>query len=225
MIMVNFEFLSGPIRLEENVPHVLCIENKKLFRKVFGAFINGETEENHIIFSEDYTPFSAKGDICVISNYFELSYSNAVMKKLYDQMELYCNGEQSNKTIELKAHLVNYMESVVKAFDYDFDFNYDVNLTKLFKMMECGPVSDKTELLSNLVDYILILNKYTMPKCFVLFNLHLYFSKTELELFYKDMLTRHITLLVIENVKHFEENELENIIIYDNDFCEIVANS
>lgn len=221
-MMVNFDFLSEPIVLKEDTVQVICIENQKLFRKIYTSFINGELEENKIVFSNDYIPFKFKDNVCVINNYFSLSYSTAIMKKIYKQIESFCIIEQAKETFELKTHIINYMDSIANAFDYDFDFNYDINLTELFKTVNLTPATDKTEALNCLLDYILIINKYATPKCFVLMNLHLYFTAEEIELFYRDIIDRHIYLLVIENISAFEKNSNENIIIFDTDFCEIV---
>ena len=145
------------------------------------------------------------------------------MKKLYEQTEKYCNAELSKETVQLKTHIVNYFENLTKEFDYDFD--YEFNLTDLFKAINLKPVSDKYNLLNTLIDFILIVNKYIAPKCFVLLNLHLYFSDEELGLFYNDIVNNHIKILVIEGKKAFDKNKYENIIIYDKDFSEIVESS
>ena len=225
MMMVSFDFLSEPICFEENRISVLCIENPKIFRMVCNAFIADETEENKIIFSENFVPFKTKGNVLVSDDYFNPVYSNTVMKKLYEQTEKYCNAELSKETARLKTHIVNYFENITGEFDYDFDFDYEFNLTDLFKAINLKPVSDKYNLLNTFVDFVLIINKYIAPKCFVLFNLHLYFSDEELDLFYNDIVNNHIKILVIECKKTFDKSKYENIIIYDKDFCEIVENS
>ena len=51
-MMVNFEFLSEPLQLVDEAVNVLCVENQKFFRGIFNAFVNGETEENRIIFQK-----------------------------------------------------------------------------------------------------------------------------------------------------------------------------
>ena len=94
----------------------------------------------------------------------------------------------------------------------------------MLKTVDFKPNLETDDILNVLSDYILILNKYVSPKCFVLLNLHLFFSENELELFYKDIINNHINLLVIENKMNFNKCSRENIIVYDNDFCEIVEN-
>lgn len=124
--------------------------------------------------------------------------------------------------MQLKSHIVKYMEQLVNDFDYDFDFNYDFSLTEFFKTVNLKPVSDDGDKLNMLLDYILIVEKYVSPGCFVLFNLHLYFTEDEIAGFYKDIINNHIRILVVENIKTFESDKYESIIIYDKDFCEIV---
>ncbi len=222
MIMVNFDFLSKPICLADNKIQVLCIESQKLFRTILRSFFNDETEEKNIIFSEDFTPFKARGNVCVIENFFDLSYSNIIIKRLYEQIQEYCNNEQLKETIELKTHLINYMEVVVGDFDFDFDFNYDINLVEIFKAVNLKPHIDRSDLIGALLDYILLVNRYIPAKCFIIPNLHLYFIEEEIALFYKDIINNHINVLIIENTKFFLRNENESIIILDEDFCEIV---
>lgn len=223
-MMVNFEFLSTPICFTENEVNVLCVENQKLFRMICDSFINDQTEENKIVFSENYQPYKVKGNVFVVFDYFRLSYSNSLMKKMYDQIEKFCVGELAIETVQLKTHIVKYVESIVKAYDFDFDFNYDISIVELLKSVDFKPNLENDDSINALLDYMLILNKYVPQKCFVLLNLHLYFSEKELELFYTDIINNHINLLVIENKMSFNKCSQENVIVYDNDFCEIVEN-
>lgn len=222
MIMVSFPFLSVPLCISERSIEVLCIENQKLFREVYYAFVSDTLEESNIVFSRNFEPFNKKEKLFVIDEYFSLSYSNAIMKKIYEQMEAFCNIELQRETLQLKSHIVKYLERLANDFDYDFDFDYAFSMTELFKTVNLKPVSDGTDKLNMLLDYILIIEKYVSPECFVLFNLHLYFTEDEIAGFYKDIISKHIKILVVENIKTFVSNKDEKIIIYDKDFCEIV---
>lgn len=222
--MVNFSFLSEPLQLVDGNICVLYIENQKLFREVFSAFVNENIEETNIVFSENFSPIKPKGNICIIDDFFRISYSNSVIKKLYDQIEKFCNYELQKETTQLKIHIINFFENLVSYFDYDFEFNYDFSVTEMLKLVNLRPNTEKDETIGILLDYILLINKYVKPKCFVLLNLHLYFSEEELELFYKDIINNHIKILVLENRKTYNTSIYEKVVVYDNDFCEIVEN-
>lgn len=214
--------MAEPIRFDEARVQVLCLENPKLYRDIYSSFAYDATEENKIIFSENFVPLKTKGNICTIENVLRLTYPGSVMKKMYEQIENYCYSELPEKTFQLRSHLVDFAQTVVRDFDFDFDFSYDIKLTEVFKLLCLKPAEDNLNLLNELVDYIRVIHKYLPQKCFVVFNLHLFFSADELESFYNDILNNHIQLLVIENKMTFEKNQFENLIILDNDFCEIV---
>ena len=55
----------------------------------------------------------------------------------------------------------------------------------------------------------------------MLLNFHLYFSKEELKQFFEEMRVRNIVVFLLENVKSFENNACEKIIVIDEDMCEI----
>lgn len=220
--MVSFEFLSEPIHIEEDKVSVLCLENQLCYRNVVSAFVNDTTEECNIVFSENYIPFKLKNNICFIDDFFRLGYNSAILKKIYEQIEKFCNIELQKETIDLKVHLVNYFENIVRQYDYDFEFVYDFNFVELFKLIGLKPVCETSDLLGALLEFILIVNRYAPPKCFVLTNLHLYFSYDEIEFFCKDVVNNHINILIIENKKNFTTNEYEKVIIFDDDLCEIV---
>ena len=220
--MISFDFLSEPVFLKENKIQLLCIENKKLFRDVYSAFVNNEFEENNIVFSENFIPFKSSDIVFVIDDFFRLSYPSSLIKKIYDKIEKEQSIVCSNEMTEIKMYMIRYIETIVAEYDYDFEFSYNVNIADVFKIMDLKPHLEKNDVLGNLIEYIQIVNKYITPKCFVLVNLHLYFSQSEVDLFYNDIINKHIPLLVIENEKNFSKSQYEDIIIYDNDLCEIV---
>lgn len=222
---VSFDFLNRPLKLEEERVNTLCIENQPTFRKIISAFLTEEPEIENVVFSKDFTPLSVKGNVCFIDSVFTLSYSNSVIKKLYESVEKYCLLELPDKTAFLKQQIVDFFECIVAAFDYDLDYSEDIELAGLFKTQNLRPLSDDADLSEKLLNFILFINNYTKVKCFVLLNLHLYFSPEELDLFYKDIINHHIKLLVLENTEFFEKSKFEKITVCDKDLCEIVENN
>lgn len=69
-----------------------------------------------------------------------------------------------------------------------------------------------------------MIRRYSQIKCFVILNLHSYFSLEELDLLYRELTYQNIEILVIENIKIFDSIKNETIYIIDEDMCEIIEN-
>lgn len=220
--MVAFDFLSSPIELNDDAVNVLCVENKPLFRNVLNAFVNLELEESNIVFSKDYKPVDFKKIGTCIYNYFDLNFSSSFLKKIYDDIALFCNTELMDETSNFISSCELLFDSIARSYDYEFDYSTDFQLQSLFKTYDLKPVLKTDSLLEALSSYITLTSKYTKTNLFVLFNLHQYFDELELKSFYSDMLYNHIFLLVIENNKYFSSLNNEKTIIIDSDMCEIV---
>lgn len=222
---VSFDFLSDILDLNDKCINTLCIENQTVFRNTVFAFLHEDPESLNIVFSENFTPIKFKGNVCFIDNVFKLEYSNSVVKKLYENIEKFCNTDLQTETSQLKSNIINYFDLIVKEFDYDIDYKCDVALTDLFKMQSLKPCLENVSILENLRNFIIFISEYTSVKCFVLLNIHLYFTYDEISEFYFDMLNHHIIILNLESSKNFEKNSYEKIIICDKDMCEILENS
>lgn len=222
---VSFDFLSDILDLNDKCINTLCIENQTVFRNTVFAFLHEDPESLNIVFSENFTPIKFKGNVCFIDNIFKLEYSNSVVKKLYENIEKFCNTDLQTETSQLKSNIINYFDLIVKEFDYDIDYKCDIALTDLFKMQSLKPCLENVSILENLRNFIIFISEYTSVKCFVLLNIHLYFTYDEIFEFYFDMLNHHIIILNLESSKNFEKNSYEKIIICDKDMCEILENS
>jgi CRISPR type II-A-associated protein Csn2 len=205
--MVSFDFLTKPIELNFDKVNVLYIENQHLYRNTIFHFYNGCLEESNIVFSENYNPISS-----------------AFMKKMYEDVSIYINTFLLENMSSVKSEILTLLENLSAGFDYDFEFKDDVDIVDLLKMQSFKPSLSKENLLSTLLDFIILMNKYSSVKCFVLLNLHNYFDLSELEILYKELSYQNINLLVIENKKCFETLSAEKVYIVDEDMCEIIEN-
>lgn len=220
-MMVSFDFLSFPIDLSYNKISVLYIENHQLFRNTLRSFYDGDYFENGIVFSENYEPIKSKGDICFIPDLFNLNFSGIFIKKLYEDLSVYSNTYFSDRIAQIKSSTVCFLEALSQSYEFDFSFKDEIDITDILKMQNFKPSVDG-DLLEKLIDYITVVKKYSTVKCFILTNIHNYFSGLELEQFYKELIYKNITVLLIENQKYFETFQYEKTIIVDEDLCEIV---
>lgn len=222
--MLGFEIINEPIDFQQNNINVLCLENNELYRDFVKCFYDENLEQQNIVLSENYEPIKYKGNVLFVNDYFKLNFSSSQLKKMYDDISLYCTSNLSLEETQLRSKIIEFFDFVIKEYDYDFEYNIDFTLQELFKALSLKPAVDCENLLQSLLDYILFAYKYIKPKLFVMLNLHLYFSSEELQKIYKDICYRDIKLLVIENSKSFDLVENEKVFIIDKDLCQIVDN-
>lgn len=221
-MMIALDSLSHPIDLNDKIVNTLCVENKMLYRNVIHALLTSNFEETKIVFSDNFIPFDFNKNVCFIHDYYNLDFSSAFVKKMYDDISKFCNSELQDEVNEFKVCYERIFDRIVQEYEYDLDYSDDFSLSNFFKACDLKPVIDSSSLLDGLQQFILLFNKYSKTKCFVLLNPHLYFSTDELEKLYSDLIYNHIVLLTIENEMNFVKCSCERITIIDNDFCEIV---
>lgn len=222
--MVSFDFLSNPICLSNDKISVLYIENQRLFRNTVRSFYDASFDENNIVFSENYNPVKFKNNVCFISDIFSIDFSSSFLKKVYEDLADYSNTYLRESTISINAGIMDFLERLSQNYDFDFEFKDNVDVIDLLKMQSFKPNLNNDNLLSRLVDYIVMTRKYSSVNCFVILNLHSYFSLTELELLYRELSYQNIEILLIENRKTFDSIQNEKAYIVDDDMCEIIDN-
>lgn len=222
-MMLCFEFLNRPIPLQTNKINVLIIENKVCFRKIVRAMLNENTEEANIILSQQNKPINFKTYARLIQTYFALDYSAQQIKSIYADLEAFCSEEMRQETLQLSQSISEYLEQLNEAFDFDFNYDFELNLPQLFKTKNLKPDQTCKTTGEALLDYMLLLQKYSHVKCFILLNLHAFFSVEELNDLYNSLLQRNMPVLVLESSVSSEPSMLENYTILDGDLCEIVA--
>ena len=222
-MMICFDFLNRPIALQTGKISVLVIENKSCFRKTVRALLSGAAEEENIVLSEKNKPIKFRSAARLIGNYFALDYSAHQLKSIYADMAYFCGEEMRQETLELSGKISEYLEKLNENFDFDFTYTSELNLQDLFKIKDLKPDQVCKSSLEALLDYMLLLQKYSHIKCFILLNLHVFFSQKELSALYTELLQRSIPVLVLEGNTCFEPCQQEKYTILDEDLCEIVA--
>ncbi len=215
---VVFDFFSKPVILKNGIP-VVCIEHQKTLRETVGFFESGESAIRPPVFSKNFEPIDIK-KISFISHFFDLSFSAPFYKKIYNEMQKLCFDCFAEDVIALTSQTARLLELIVQKYDFDFTFQDTLDLVALFKMQNLKADFQSENKLEQLLNYIILTQKYAPVSCFVLLNMHLYFTENELLLFYEEVQRRNITVLLIEPVC-FPKLKYENYYILDKEYCEI----
>ena len=163
-----------------------------------------------------------KNKICFISNFFDLSFSIPTLKKLYEDLSSYSNNFLQDYVVTLKKDILDFLEKLSTEYDFDFSFDDDTDLVDILKAHNFKPNVDSDDLLTGLLDFIVLTNKYCSFEAYVLLSFHCYFDEEEIEKIYDALKYQGIEILIIESQNSFHSLPQENLYILDKDMCEIV---
>ena len=122
-----------------------------------------------------------KNKVCFISNFFDLSFSIPTLKKLYEDLSSYSNNFLQDYVVTLKKDILDFLEKLSTEYDFDFSFDDDTDLVDILKAHNFKPNVDSDDLLTGLLDFIVLTNKYCSFEAYVLLNFHCYFDEEEIE--------------------------------------------
>lgn len=198
----------------------LIIENKKLYRKVIEDLINNiSIDDGNIILSENNKLIVPEKEIFVFSDYFNFDVNKFVLNKYYKELKNLSENEFFDETVEIKETLRNYVTKLIEN-EYSVKLEEDLDISQILKAF--GIKFQRNEdLLLNLFEWIKILNELLGYEIFFFINLENFLSDDELVEFSKFILYNKYKVVFLEN---FNRNKLfddDNLIIIDNDLCEI----
>nr|WP_314386123.1 type II-A CRISPR-associated protein Csn2 [uncultured Fusobacterium sp.] len=198
----------------------LIIENKKLYRKIIEDLINNtDIEDGNIILSKNNKLIIPEKEIFVFSDYFNFDVNKFVLNKYYKELKNLSENDFFDETVEIKEVLKNYVTKLVEN-EYSIKLEEDLDISQILKAF--GVKFQRNEdLLLNLFEWIKILNELLGYEIYFFINLENFLSNDELVEFSKFILYNKYRVVFLEN---FNRNKLfddDNLIIIDNDFCEI----
>jgi len=198
----------------------LIIEKKKWYRKIIEDLINNiSIDDGNIILSKNNKLIVPEKEIFVFSDYFNFDVNKFVLNKYYKELKNLSENDFFDETVEIKEVLRNYVTKLVEN-EYSIKLEEDLDISQILKAF--GVKFQRNEdLLLNLFEWIKILNELLGYEIFFFINLENFLSDDELVEFSKFILYNKYKVVFLEN---FNRNKLfddDNLIIIDNDLCEI----
>lgn len=216
----QYKGFNFKIDFEDKSIFSLIIENKKLYRKVIEDLINNiSIDDGNIILSKNNKLIVPEKEIFVFSDYFNFDVNKFVLNKYYKELKNLSENDFFDETLEIKEVLRNYVTKLVEN-EYSIKLEEDLDISQILKAF--GVKFQRNEdLLLNLFEWIKILNELLGYEIFFFINLENFLSNDELVEFSKFILYNKYRVVFLEN---FNRNRLfddDNLIIIDNDLCEI----
>ena len=219
-MIFQYKGFNFKIDFEDKSIFSLIIENKKLYRKVIEDLINNIIiDDGNIILSKNNKLIVPEKEIFVFSDYFNFDVNKFVLNKYYKELKNLSENDFFDETLEIKEVLRNYVTKLVEN-EYSIKLEEDLDISQILKAF--GVKFQRNEdLLLNLFEWIKILNELLGYEIFFFINLENFLSDDELVEFSKFILYNKYRVVFLEN---FNRNKLfddDNLIIIDNDLCEI----
>lgn len=219
-MIFQYKGFNFKIDFEDKSIFSLIIENKKLYRKIIEDLINNiSIDDGNIILSKNNKLIVPEKEIFVFSDYFNFDVNKFVLNKYYKELKNLSENDFFDETLEIKEVLRNYVTKLVEN-EYSIKLEEDLDISQILKAF--GVKFQRNEdLLLNLFEWIKILNELLGYEIFFFINLENFLSDDELVEFSKFILYNKYKVVFLEN---FNRNRLfddDNLIIIDNDLCEI----
>ena len=219
-MIFQYQGFNFKIDFENKSIFSLIIENKKLYRKIIEDLINNiSIDDGNIILSKNNKLIVPEKEIFVFSDYFNFDVNKFVLNKYYKELKNLSENEFFDETVEIKEALRNYVTKLIEN-EYSVKLEEDLDISQILKAF--GIKFQRNEdLLLNLFEWIKILNELLGYEIFFFINLENFLSDDELVEFSKFILYNKYRVVFLEN---FNRNKLfddDNLIIIDNDLCEI----
>ncbi|ATV57970.1 type II-A CRISPR-associated protein Csn2 [Fusobacterium pseudoperiodonticum] len=219
-MIFQYKGFNFKIDFEDKSIFSLIIENKKLYRKIIEDLINNiSIDDSNIILSKNNKLIVPEKEIFVFSDYFNFDVNKFVLNKYYKELKNLSENDFFDETLKIKEVLRNYVTKLVEN-EYSIKLEEDLDISQILKAF--GVKFQRNEdLLLNLFEWIKILNELLGYEIFFFINLENFLSNDELVEFSKFILYNKYRVVFLEN---FNRNRLfddDNLIIIDNDLCEI----
>ncbi len=219
-MIFQYKGFNFKIDFEDKSIFSLIIENKKLYRKIIEDLINNiSIDDGNIILSKNNKLIVPEKEIFVFSDYFNFDVNKFVLNKYYKELKNLSENDFFDETLKIKEVLRNYVTKLVEN-EYSIKLEEDLDISQILKAF--GVKFQRNEdLLLNLFEWIKILNELLGYEIFFFINLENFLSDNELVEFSKFILYNKYRVVFLEN---FNRNKLfndDNLIIIDNDLCEI----
>lgn len=178
------------------------------------------------MFSENFEPLDFKKDICFIKNSLLLDFKEKRLQtKINSDMAQILNEVYFNEFEKLQSSFSQLVFKFAENFDFEFFSSAEITPQSVVKFLSFEPKINVFESpLDNILFYLELFKKYLNIKCFVTFDLFIYYDSDELTELFKSLKLKNIFLLDIEN--KVPDYEIEDIFVpvVDKSLCSIIDN-
>lgn len=219
-MIFQYKGFNFKLNFEEKNIFSLIVENKKSYRKIIKDLVNNSNiEDGNIILSKNNKLVMPEKEIFVFLDYFNFDINKFVLNKYYKELKNLSENEFLNETLEIKEILKDYINKLIEN-NYSLKFEDDLDISQILKAFSMK-FERSEDLLLNLFEWLKILNEILGYEIFFFINLESFLSENELLEFSKFIVYNKYKVVFLENFYRNKLFDNDNLIIIDNDLCEI----
>lgn len=218
---------ATPIVFKENSIPVLVFENPVVFRNMTAELIRqSEGESGRFVLSSEDKPLDCAGHLNVFFDYAHLaSVEKRVQTKALTLFLQEIRETMAKDIYELSRSVREFMGKLATVSEYPVAYEQGENLSALLKAMDFRIDLDGLPPCEALYEQLVLLQKLSGKQCFVLINAHSYFSAEELALLFKMAQYQKTPLLLLESHAVSGRLACEEVILFDEDMCQLSLDS
>lgn len=216
--------LNTLFKFEEGKINLLILEDAQLFLSTIEdlyAQCNGECA--HYILSEEETEISFSKSIEMITDYINLDLNDKrIMSKIMATLSKNAqDAEYYLLTNDIMAKVEKYLDNLEQSVSFPLTYK-QMDISALLKSVsvKCEKIYDTMS--EKIIYYMKVCSEFCKTKLFILINLKLFLKKEELIALYRDIVYNKFNVLLIETIEMKNIPDLENVMIIDQSFCEII---
>ena len=219
-MIFQYKGFNFKLNFEEKNIFSLIVENKKSYRKIIKDLVNNSNiEDGNIILSKNNKLVMPEKEIFVFLDYFNFDINKFVLNKYYKELKNLSENEFLNETLEIKEILKDYINKLIEN-NYSLKFEDDLDVSQILKAFSIK-FERSEDLLLNLFEWLKILNEILGYEIFFFINIENFLSEDELLEFSKFIVYNKYKVVFLENFYRNKLSDNDNLIVIDNDLCEI----
>lgn len=215
--------LHFQIEWTEGVIPVFLIESAVQWRNIQKElFLQSQGIEGGWILSDDDKEIKFSKSVEMISNPIQLEENQKrVMNAFLQSLRQKAMSEQYwKRSQELNASIQKFFADLEIEYSFAYNINAEIDIPALAKAMEIHFEYEYENDLERMLQYCILIKDMLGTRLFIFWNLHHYFNKQELGLFYQEVIIRKWRVLLMETSLK-SRMDMEKYYIIDQDNCEI----
>ena len=219
---VSYKYLSNAVVFDDRKAKIIAIENKELFRNTVMELYLGNPNEL-FVFSKNFSPVSFDKKVRFIGDVLNFNYNDKkLITKIYSDIENIVNDMYYENILRIKEQMICLCDKITERMEFDVDFDDNIETLSLIKACSFSLKDDSDSPLEKLLRFIKLTRDYLGIEFFVMQNLCLYFSESQMETFLRNISIEKFNIIDIEHTVpdlNIESADSADVIIIDNDFC------